>query len=111
MRVAVTGPTHRNVREHAAVAHVVHSLDSPAKLRLDQLELAVPQRMKGMRHPEVRPACAASGAVDDPVERLHRALPPHAPRRASPGQGPDDLVRDVCGDAEKPDRKEVKTAA
>ena len=52
MRVAVTGPTHRNVREHAAFAHVVHSLDSPAKLRLDQLELAVPQRMKGMRHPE-----------------------------------------------------------
>ena len=28
-----------------------------------------------------------------PVERLHRAVPPHAPRRTSPDQGTHDLVR------------------
>ena len=37
-----------------------------------------------------------------PVQRLHRALPPHAPRRALEGEGPHHLVRDRRGDAAGP---------
>ena len=81
--------------------HVLPFFEKARRPRPDHLER---KRARVLRPPGQAPLRALPAAEghrapnhegrETPVERFHRAVPPHAPRRASPDHGADDLVRD-----------------